>query len=54
MTSRNLDHTNIQRLIVAALGTLFFAVVLTGCNSRHAACSAYGEIEPIEAEAAQQ
>jgi len=49
MTSRPLDQTNIQRLIIAALGTLFFAVLLTSCGTRHAQCSAYGNLEEVPA-----
>ena len=47
MTSHPIDHTNLQRLIVAALGTLFFAVLLTSCGTRHAQCSAYGDLEEV-------
>ncbi len=52
MTTRNLDHTNLQRLIIAALGTLFFAVLLTSCGTRHAQCSAYGDAEWSEVQPA--
>jgi hypothetical protein len=49
MNSHHIDHTTVQRFIVAALGTLFFAVLLTSCATRHAQCSAYGEAEAVEA-----
>lgn len=52
MTSRPLDHSNLQRLIIAALGTLFFAVLLTSCGTRHAQCSAYGDTEWVDPQSA--